>query len=188
MSGKGKLKQLRIIQDDMNSIYFNCYFSKIDWTNIRNVGYGFRAEIVCDAPFAWKNKITVKKINKSTGQVGSSFLYPNQTDLIIINSSTDYTPVIPNIHIKLGDNNNKVKVTNKSNQNQWFEIKGLQNGEEISISENLIIESISNPNKIIVDLFSGEFLELIQGRNEILIDGQIKEASIFFNPSKMIGG
>lgn len=188
LSGNGQFKKLRIIQDDMTSIYYNCYFSKIDWTNIRNVGYGFKGTVVCDSPFAWKNQTKFVKTNEPTSGTEGNFHYPEQTKIVVVNTSTDYNLIMPNVQIALGDNNNKFKLTNLSNNNQWFAFDNLQNGEVVSITNSLCISSVTYPNKIVIDHFSGEFLELVRGKNQIVIDGQIKEIKFIYNQSKNVGG
>lgn len=177
-------RPLRIIQDDMCSIYYNCYFQNLSYITIDGYANGFTATVICDAPFAWKNPQTKEKINQPI----SEGRYPNITQLQIYNISSDHNLTIPKlIEIDLGENSNGVKVVNLSNNNEYFEFHDLVYGERIKIDDLYCIESVNRPNSVIVDNFSGEFLKLINGLNKLRIEGEIKRFKIVYQSGKKIG-
>lgn len=185
LTNKSTFKRLQIIQDDMNSIYYNCYFSDLKYVVFSAQAYGFTATAICDAPFAWKNMQQSKKEN-ITGIDGN---YPEITLMDIYNISSDTNLTRPkSIIIELGENSNSFKLTNISNDNEYFQFTNLSNGEKIFIDCDLeIIESLTNPNKIIIDNFTGEFLKLINGINKLKIEGQIKSISLSYQSGRKVG-
>lgn len=184
LSGGFKFKQLKIIQDDMCSAYYNCYFKNIRYHAITGYANGFSATVVCDAPFAWGNPKTIEKhfVKNANDQ------YPNITELQLYNLSSDHNLTVPQlIEIDLGENENEFKIINTSNNNEFFEFKNLVVGDKIRINDLYIIECLTRPNTVIVDNFYGEFLRLINGVNNIRIEGQIKRFKIIWQSGVKIG-
>lgn len=184
LSGDFRYQPLRIIQDDMCSIYYNCYFQNLSYISVDGYANGFTATVVCDAPFAWKNPQMKEKINQPI----SEGRYPSTTQLQAYNISSDHNLTIPKlIEIDLGENSNGVKVVNLSNNDEYFEFHDLDYGERIRIDDLYCIESLDRPNTIIVDNFTGEFLKLINGINRLQIEGEIKRIKIVYQSGKKIG-
>lgn len=177
-------KPLKIIQDDMNSVYYNCFFTNVEYLFLGDDIYGFETEVVCDAPYAWKNPQTAEIINTPT----ANGVYQNRTELQVYNLSSDHNLLMPKLlEIDLADNNNYVKVTNISNNNEFFELKDLVVGDKIRIDDTYCIECVTRPNTIIVDNFFGEFLKLKNGINKIQVDGAIKRIKIKYQSGRKIG-
>lgn len=177
-------KPLRIIQDDMSSVYYNCFFKSLRYVAFAGYANGFVADVVCDAPFAWKNRKVKEKINSSV----SPGYYPDVTNIELYNTSSDHNLTIPSlIEVDLGENSTGFKLTNLSNHSEFFEFRNLVVGEKIRIDDLYCIESVTRPNTIIVDCFSGEFLRLINGINRIVINGQIKRIKIAYQSGRKIG-
>lgn len=185
LTSNTEFKKLQIIQDNMNTIYYNCYFDEFKYVVFSAQAYGFTATIICDAPFAWKNPQFVEKTNEMI----TEGIYPNQTSLKLYNISSDSNMTKPtSIIVELGENSNEFRLTNHSNNNEYFQFNGLVVGEKVSINCDLqIIESLTRPNTIIVDKFSGEFLELINGLNKITVEGQIKYIRIDYQSGRKVG-
>ena len=53
--GQSTYKKLRIVQYDMEDIYFNCFLKSPQIKRVGNIIRGFTATVVCDAPFAWRS-------------------------------------------------------------------------------------------------------------------------------------
>lgn len=177
-------KPLRIIQDDMCSIYYNCFFKSLRYVAFGGYAHGFVADVVCDAPFAWKNRKLKEKVNAPV----SPGYYPDTTNIDLYNTSSDHNLTIPSlIEVDLGENSTGFRLTNLSNNSEFFEFKNLIAGEKIRIDDLFCIESVTHPNTVIIDCFSGEFLRLINGINRIVINGQIKRIKIAYQSGRKIG-
>lgn len=185
LTSSTEFKKLQIIQDNMNTVYYNCYFNELKYIVFSAQAYGFTATVICDAPFAWKKSQFVEKKNEMI----SEGIYPNTTSFNIYNISSDSNMTRPTaIIVELGENCNSFKLINQSNNNEYFEFDNLVVGEKIHINCDLqIIESLTRPNTIIVDKFSGEFLELINGLNKITVEGQIKYIRIDYQSGRKVG-
>lgn len=176
-------KPLQMLQDDMSDLYYNCYFKALKYIVIGGSTYGFVATAVCDSSFAWKNEETVEIINKAD----TNGLFPSITEFDLYNISSDInltTPIL--IEVDMGNNTNEFKVTNISNNNEFFEFKNLVVGDKVKIDDLYSIECITRPNTIIVDNFNGEFMKLVNGLNKIKVDGEIKRIKIVYQGNKMI--
>lgn len=86
--GQNKYKQLRIIQDDMEEYYFNCFLLNPEIVRIGNIIRGYSFTITCDAPFAWGETITETYLNPTSENNdptddflnGSEFTFYNKSD------------------------------------------------------------------------------------------------------------
>lgn len=184
LTGSGKFKKLQIIQDDMSCVYYNCYFNELKYISFSAKAYGFTATVVCDAPFAWKSPQFIEKVNQPI----TENVYPDITNMNIYNICSDSNLTPAKIVIELGENNNEVRITNLSNNAEFFQFKDLINGETISIDSDYgIIQSLTRPNSVIIDNFSGEFLMFINGLNKIQVEGQVKKIRIDYQSGRKIG-
>ena len=52
--GQTQYKRLQIIQPDMDQVYFNCFLKNPRLHKVGNRIYGYRATVICDAPWAWE--------------------------------------------------------------------------------------------------------------------------------------
>lgn len=184
LTGDMSFKPLRIIQEDMTPFYYNCYFKDLKYISVDGNANGFKATVVCDAPFAWKAPTVFEKIVKPL--YGN--IYPDSLDFDLYNQSSDHNLTIPElIEIDLGENNSSVAVENRSNNGSVFRFNNLLPGDKIRIDGLHMMECTNRPNSIIVDLFSGDFLELVNGINKIHVTGQIKRIKIIWKSGVKIG-
>ena len=93
--GSMKHVPLRIVQDDMSQIYYNCIITKAEDIKVGNMGYGLSIHFVCDAPWAWENEKILNKDYISGGVTNETFSFFNSSvskDYLfpIITSSTGF--------------------------------------------------------------------------------------------------
>jgi hypothetical protein len=57
--GKQEYRKLRIIQNDLQDVYFNCLITSGTGIYVGNLCYGWRCHVKNDSPFAYGSTITV---------------------------------------------------------------------------------------------------------------------------------
>jgi hypothetical protein len=162
-----------ICQDDMDLIQYRCIMTFNSMVDVgrRNAGMSF--DVICDAPYAWSSNIYYKVISTST-------------NTLKIYSDSDFDDVMLPTTTKITVNGTgNIKITNTST-NEYVEITDCTVGEIITLDgDNEIIES--STNRLILDKWNMEFLELQDGNNNLTIEGNCK-VEITYRYPRRVGG
>jgi phage-related protein len=116
----------------------------------------------CDSPFSYGNDILTSWYDYSLGN----------TDLIEITNQGHFN-IYPEIWIQKVGNGN-LFLNNLTNRNQEFKFSNLQDGEQLYVDcENQYIEtSLANAHRY--DDFNDNYLELVYGKNRLVVTGNAK--------------
>lgn len=149
-------KKLQIVQDDLNSIYFNTIFTEAEDIFHGNDMYGISVTAVCDSPYAYEEPIVY------TATKSSATVIYNDSDI------NDY--IYPVIKITMEDSGGDISVINGNESSRVFTFTGLSGGEVVTIDNRLkTIESSSGVRRL--SSFNKTWFRIMPGDNAITIIG-----------------
>jgi hypothetical protein len=181
--GRSTYKKLYIIQDDLSSAYYNCFFNNPSPVYIGGLNYAFECTVICDSPFAYS------PLNKTSGS-HTDFTGLNYSTTIYNNSSEDEY-LYPSVSFKMSTSGSTISITNQTDDNREF-VMGLSGSplsveEEITVDNDLQIITTSTGLKR-VPTFNKNWLRLLPGANDITISGSVAWFQIDFHERMKIGG
>ena len=171
-------ERLAIIQNDMDSIYFNCIMTSYETIRIGGVIYGFNATCQLDSSFGW----TYPKTSTYT------FSSPPSGSIIQFFNDSHYVGYLyPEMTITASNNSGSITITNYTDGSRVTSISGLSGSEVISLNCDLgIIESSIGERRL--STFNKNFLRLVPGINNLSISGSISSMSITYQFARRLGG
>jgi len=152
-----KYKKLKIIQDDLIDVVFNCILTKPKQVSIYGAAYAITVEVVCDGAFASSNEnVVLKTISSgvSTQSIyvpscSNEYVYPYMSLAIVGTESC-------NLEIK--------NLTDSSTRTLTFE--DLNADQNLTVDNNFgIIESTGSAK--LSNITSKKWLRLLPGDNEL---------------------
>lgn len=175
--GQKKYCDLQICQRDLRNFYYHCFLTDPEFVYYDNYAYSIRANVVCDAPWAWEYPRTKRW----------SFPDTQFNKIRFLNLSNDSNDTLPQVSFTLTRNNTKFTVINHSYNDRRFEWTGLQGGETISVDckTGIIISSTGLRR---ADNFNKKFLRLINGNNDLECIGTVSDFAITYRPVRKVGG
>jgi phage-related protein len=181
--GQQNYKILRILQEDMEDYYFNCFLTEPEVLRVGNIIRGFTATIVCDSPFAWGNTETYNYTFEA---------FPQDYMITLLNNSQDRFYTFPTVTFTLdgaGDHPSDVvfSITNVDDNNRTMAFTNLSTDETLTINCDLEIVTSSYGFKRISSMVSPiRFFRLINGVNHIKVSGRITALTFTTTPAKRI--
>lgn len=173
--GASKYVPLRIIQDDMSQIYYNCLITKANDIKVGNLGYGFSLHAVCDAPWAWEEQKILNKNYTSGGVETDSFSF--------FNSSVSQDYLYPTVIFTLNGIGTEISIYNVSDSNRLFHFSGLLAGETITANcYDKILTSSTGLYRL--SLFNKNWFRILPGSNTISLVGAISNLQIIYQFAK----
>lgn len=166
-------RQLKIIQDDMGDIYYNCMLTQNNLICIGNKVFGFESTVICDSPWAYGNDFT---FTKST-----------VTGTVIINNNSDnsrYTKPLMTLEFSSGQSNVSVENTTDTGSDKMT-FTSVSSGEIITIDNDL--RTISSTVASIQNRFNGKYIYLVQGNNSITLTGNFSKFTVTYTPARKVG-
>lgn len=187
--GQNNYKKLRICQNDMQEVYYNCFLTAPQLTRIGNTIQAITCTVTCDAPWGWKEEENII-LNYDPDQ------YSVYDDILINNESANGFYTYPtSLVIRANVFGETVTIRNVTDSNRDFiygEINNIPptyllpyeilsiNNDLQTISSTLVTYPLENFNK--------NFLRLVQGTNNLIITGGIQELSLKYQVAAKIGG
>jgi len=176
--GQLQWKRLRIMQYDMQDIYFNVFLKEPKIQRIGNKIVGFDCTVHCDSPWGWQD-INPYTVTYSTPPSSATFTINNITDNI------DYTyPVVTAVVNGTGGGN--LVLTNNTDVITTTQNSIVAN-ETITINSNLQM-IYSSSGLSIFDNFNGFWPRLLNGINAYTVSGQISSISFVYKLARKVGG
>lgn len=166
-------RQLKIMQDDMGDIYYNCMLTQNSLVCIGNEVYGFESTVICDSPWAYANDFTFSKTN-ATGNIR-------------VNNTSDnsrYTKPIITLGFSNGQSNVSIENTSDTGSSKMI-FSTVTSGEIITI--NCDLRTISSNKANIQDRFNGKYIYLVPGINAVTLTGIFSSISIRYTPARKVG-
>lgn len=176
--GKRNYCKLKIMQEDMQDVYFDCFLLSPKIVRVGNIVRGVTAQVYCKDAWA----VTDSKSTTYT------FTPPVVSQTIIHNNlSDDSGYVYPNMVITAGDSGGTITLTNTSDANRVFQFLALQGNEVLTVNNSLQIITSSTGLRRLSN-FNKNFFRLKSGRNAITVNGEISSLVISYPLARKIGG
>jgi len=174
--GQTEYKKLQIIQNDMQMVYFNCLLTSPTVLKHGRMIVGYKATVICDAPFAWEFPRTLT-FDYTDVVISESYTFYNASD--------DVGYLYPTVEITMNSTGGNASITNGSDNNRKFEITDLSAGEVITFDNSRgIITSSTGLNRL--SLFNKKWLRFVPSNNELLIEGNIGQLSITYQIARKV--
>lgn len=167
-------KKLVFCQDDMTSYYFMAIFSKNEIIHHSSQPMGFKCTIICDSAYAYE--IEKEDIWQVTKDKALTIKFNN------LSAGLGY--LHPRIEFVCNASDGKLVISNRTD-NRTFEIKGLQNGETITIDEWFQIKSSTGLNRL--ENCNKQWLRFVRGINLLQVDGDTYKVKVKYKFKKAIG-
>ena len=178
--GQMNYKKLRIVQNDMQDIYFNCFLTAPQIVRVGNIIRMVTATVVCDAPWGW-GEPTTYTYNYNPNE------YLPLANVRIDNLSDNNFYTFPtNLVIEANLFGGTVTITNVEDAGRQFILTVLPN-EVVTMNCDLQIIS-SNLVTYPLENFNKNFLRLIQGTNNLIVEGNIKNLTMTCPVAVKLGG
>lgn len=202
--GQTKYKKLRIVQPDMEEIYYNCILKEPYEKRVGNIIVGYSFTVSCDSPYAWGNDKTVilKQQNQRyfvyNDSDNNGFTYPVIEFQASMNYIHSLSPVI--------SGGNTIEVVGGYSPNMVFQIVNYTEYSTISIDKNTFtIKNLYPGEKLWIDCETQQiktnssvkimkrtvlplnFFKLVPGLNEISFSGSTTSegVKITYRPMKV---
>lgn len=164
MFSNRQYKRLYIIQNDMQTSYFNCIFNEPKTVRNGNQIYGFNAEVVCDSAFGWEMPKTTT-YTYTVPVVDSTVVFNNRSD-----DKGNY--LYPSLVITMNNIAGDISITNSNDSNRVFSFENLSGNEVLTV--NCGIQTISSSTGLKrLSNFNKNFLRLVPGVNTLRIQGNV---------------
>ena len=162
------------MQKDMLDYYYNCRLKKLEVESMYNMPYVVNCTFERDSIYVWQPTKTVKHIPTIFPY---SFRFVN-------NSSEDTMKPIYEFSCNSSEGTIILKNTTTGED---MALKNLQDGEKITINSDTLTV-ISNKRQYILDNFNLNFMRLVEGVHNFVLDGNVSELKITYQNAKKIGG
>jgi hypothetical protein len=187
--GQNNYRKLRICQNDMQEVYFNCFLTAPQITRIGNIIQAITCTVICDAPWGWKEPKSIT-YNYSPNQ------YSIYADILINNESANGFYTYPtSLIITANVFGETVTIRNVTDNNRDFIYGEINNVPATYLLPNEVL-TIDNDLQTIssslvtypLENFNKNFLRFVQGTNNLVITGGIQELSLTYPVAVKIGG
>jgi len=160
--GKSTYLPLRIVQDDISDIVYNCIITKSSQNYVGNLNYGLNLHVKCNSPWAEQLQPTLTK-TFSGGLYSTTFTY--------LNSSAYNGYNYPTITFTMDVTATYFSIINASDSNREFRFTTLTPLETITVDNDREMITSSIAGQLRMSNFNGNFFRLIQGSNSLTVSG-----------------
>ena len=177
--GRANYKKLKIIQDDLNGAWFNCFMTKPEPLYIGGLNYAFRVNCRCDSAFAYSPLRTETRTFTGNNVVEYDFVIYNDSD------NDDYLK--PNVTFVLNTVGHSFSIVNADDADREFLFTGLNPSE--TITANAELETITSSTGLLrLSNFNKHWLRLVPGANHLHVESGIGTFTITYTERIAIGG
>jgi len=167
--GQQNYKELRVCQNDMADVYFNCFLTAPQIVREGNIIRGFTTTAICDSPWGWKE-------SKHYTYTYNTNYYTTDNIAFLNESANSFYTFPTEVKITANLYGGSVTITNTSDGSRQSVLTVLPN-EVITINSDL--QTISS-DLITYPLynFNLNFPRFIRGTNNLVITGNIYQLEI----------
>jgi phage-related protein len=176
--GQNNYQILRICQNDLVDVYFNCFLVEPQIIRVGNIIRGISCVVQCDSPWGWKP-------SKTYAYAYTGYTITDAINLLNESANSFYT-YPTNLVITANGYNGSVSIVNTSDTSRtstWTltanEVVTMDCDKQI-ITSTIATYPLANFNK--------NWLRLIRGYNNLVISGNISALSITSPIAVKIGG
>ena len=176
--GRRSYSKLRILQPDMEDVYFDCIFTSPKIYRVGNEIRGVEATVHCKDAWALTNE-KVFTYTYSPNAVNETITHGNLSD------DSGYT--YPTLIITVDNYGGNITFINTSDSNRTSTFTALQANEILTINNNYQTLSSSTGLKRLSN-FNKNFFRLKSGKNIITLNGACSSFVIKYPMARKIGG
>jgi phage-related protein len=169
---------LKIIQDDISDVNYNCLLIKPQILRIGNLIRGIDCVVHCKDAWGLSN-IKTYTYNFTSPASSVPVSHNNQSDYI------GYT--YPTLVITMADTGGDISIINSSDNSREFSFTGLLASEVLTIDNDLQIISSSTGLRRLSN-FNKKFFRLKSGLNILSVTGAVDQIKVSYANAKKIGG
>jgi len=157
---KNRYGWFQVEQEDMADIYYRCIFNNPKIYNLGRRNAGLIFTMTCDAPYAWSAEFNRK------------FSVLESTGTFTFNHTSDFDEYILRPVVTITSNTNgSIEIINTSDHSRTVKVDNCVVGEVITIDG--LNDKISSSNgRVVINSWNKNFLELIEGKNNLSIKGK----------------
>ena len=152
-------KDLKIIQDDLQSVIFKCIFTEPEQVQIGNIPYALRFTVICNAPYGFTEELT------------SSYNFTEPTGSPV--SFYHYAPTSVNEYVypilTISTTGTEFSIKNVTDNNRITSINGLNAGSPVNLVINNDLGIITKDTLLTLSGFNKKWFRLLPGNNELQI-------------------
>lgn len=176
--GRSTYLPLRIVQDDISDITYNCIITKSNNIYVGNLNYGLNVHVRCDSPFAKSIQPTLTK-TYAGGLSTENFIYLNDS------SYNGYN--LPLITFTMDATATYFSLINTSDNNREFRFDTLAPLETITVDNDREMITSSISGQLRMSNFNKNFFRTIQGVNNLTLSGYITNFTLDATFNKGVG-
>lgn len=172
--GQSGYRKLKIIQDDMLNLHFQCRFNAVKIKNVGNKPMLIEFDVICDSPYAWED---IKESIYTTIPTSKEIVFNNTSHLI------GYT--YPIVELKTG-REGTVSIINKNDKDREMKFENLMQNEVLTIDCNTG-QITTNKDLNRLEVCNKKLLRLVGGINKLTLTGDIVNLKITYQNARMVG-
>lgn len=176
--GQSNYGELRIVQPDMQDVYYNCFLTDPKIYRVGNIIRGVSATVRCRQPWG---------LTKSKTYTYSFTPNASNAEIRHFNGSDHSGYTFPILELTVDAFGGAFTITNTSDDDRIFSFTGLLSNEVVTVNNSLQIVTSSTGLRRL-SLFNKNFFRLVQGLNVLTVDGHIKTLKISYAQARKIGG
>jgi hypothetical protein len=179
--GYRQYKVLRIVQSDMQNVYFNAILNSPKIKRTGNLITGFDCDVECDAPWGWED-VNPRTVNFATP--------PSSYVININNTSDDIAAYLkPTVEVTMNGTGGNASFINYSDAYRTTNLIALSANEVITMNSDLTyLESSTGLNRIKWANFNGKWIRFIPGINVWHVTGNIAKVVFTYKFARKVGG
>lgn len=185
--GKQTYTPLKIVQDDISTIVFNVIFTQISTVYIANVNYALRLHAKCDRPWAY---YIPPVLNRNYAPVSNTGLLETISYYNSSSFSGYNKPVVSFTIDASASSNGRFSIINRTDDPSGirpFTFTGLDGSETITVDNDRGIITSSVSGALRMNVFSKNFLRLVQGLNSIELYGLATNFTLSTKFARLVG-
>lgn len=175
--GHSEYKKLQIIQNDMQSVYYNCFLTSPEVLKSGRVIIGYKATVVCDSPYAWEFEKTLTR-TYTDPVISENYSFYNDSD--------DNGYMYPELVVTMSATGGDISIINNSDAGREFAITDLSPSEVLTIDNDLgIMSSSTGFNRL--SLFNKKWFRFVPSINNLDISGNVASLVFTYSLARKVG-
>lgn len=178
--GQQSYKKLRICQNDISDIYFNCFLTAPQIMRVGNIIQSFTTTVLCDSPFAWKQPKT--NTYTYTGySISDTIAFLNES----ANVGYTYPTTLTIVSNAFGGDITIINETDSLTRSFYI---SLSANETITMDCDKQIMTSNVTTYPLVNFVDKNWLRFLRGFNTLTVVGNISSLSITIPIAVKLGG
>lgn len=168
-------KKLRIVQDDISDVYFNCVLKNPRVHKVGNINRGIRATVVCDSPWGWIDERTYTYTYESS---------PSSSPISFYNDTDNNYYTYPKIEF-VTTSEEDFTLVNSTDNSRSFAFTTLAGSITVYVNNDLQT-AVDNNGTSLVSSFNKNWFRLLPGQNNLLVTAAISSLKFIYSLARKV--